>query len=249
MVDICINWPMPPSNLLLKPFEIHVYAADLRQTTEQMVSFEKVLSSDELDRSNWFHLVRDRRRFIAGRGILRVILARYLHNNPSQIIIDYNYRGKPFLLERDKHNPLYFNLSHSEDLAIFAVTNICNIGIDVEHIRPIKDAKSIATRFFSPSENDGIKYLSEHQENLAFFNLWTCKEAWFKATGDGIDESMNQIEVSFLPNEQPRIIRLFGNEDAAQKWSLFELRPSSGFIGSLAVPEKNVRVTCWHWLE
>lgn len=240
---------MPPPRWLLKSFEIHVWAASLRQTVERISTYERTLSPDEQARSARFRFDCDRHRFIAGRGLLRAILARYLQEDPSHLVFDYNRRGKPFLVECGGQNPLYFNLTHSEDLALFAVTWICNIGIDVERMCPLSDAKGIAARFFSPSERDGLKALSEVEEPIAFFNLWTRKEAWLKATGDGIGDSLNQVEVSFLASEPARLIRLFGNAETAQEWSLLKLLPAPDFIGALAVPAKNVSVDCWHWIE
>src|SRR5436190_1470399 len=81
-------------------------------------------------------------------------------------------------------------------------------------------------RFFSSSESECLKGLRDIQKSRAFFNLWTRKEAWLKATGDGISDSLNQVEVSFLAGEPARLIRLFGKTEAVQNWTLHELVPA-----------------------
>jgi 4'-phosphopantetheinyl transferase len=121
------------------------------------------------------------------------------------------------------------------------------VGVDVERIRTLSDAEGVAGRFFSERESNGLKALSANQRPAAFFNLWTRKEAWLKATGDGIGGGLNQVEVTFEADEPARLISLFGNAESARDWSLIALNPAPEFVGALAVPAREVRVSCWHW--
>jgi 4'-phosphopantetheinyl transferase len=81
--------------------------------------------------------------------------------------------------------------------------------------------------------------------DAAFFSLWTRKEAWLKATGDGIAESLAKIEVAFLPDETPRVITIAGDAVAGEAWSLCPLNPAGGFVGALAIRCRPVRLQCW----
>lgn len=94
-----------------------------------------------------------------------------------------------------------------------------------------------------------MKALPNAEKPVAFFNLWTRKEAWLKAMGEGIAESLNQAEVSFLASEPARLLSLFGDSQAGQKWRLCELTPSAGFVAALAVAMPDVQVQCWRWAE
>src|SRR5581483_9500269 len=102
MADPIIAWPAPPPSWSLDNREAHVWAASLAQNAELISRFSKTLSADELDRAGRFHFDRDRRRFIAGRGLLRAILGRYLDREPVRLQFDYSPRGKPALAENGR---------------------------------------------------------------------------------------------------------------------------------------------------
>lgn len=244
-----LTWPSPPSALSLGAREVHVWTARLNLPPERAAAYEATLSPDERTRAARFFFERDSRRFAAGRGMLRAILGHYLGQMPAQIRFDYSERGKPSLSSSGKSEQLHFNLAHSDELAVVAVSKISGIGVDVEKLRPIKDFAEIAERFFSGRENKALKSAPEHERELCFFNLWTRKEAWLKATGDGIGELLNQVEVSFNPGEPARLLRLFNSATGAKKWSLQELHPAPGYVGALAVRATDFQVHCWRWPE
>jgi 4'-phosphopantetheinyl transferase len=242
-----ISWPLPPADWHLGPHDVHIWAAALDRPSTQFSAFSNTLSADEQARASRFHFERDRNRFIVGRGWLRALLGQYLDCAPAQLRFDYGNRGKPALSGPLKPGSLHFNLAHSDGLALLAVTHLCSVGVDVEQIRPLTDAESIAERFFSPQESAGFKASPTCQQPTAFFNLWTRKEAWLKATGKGIADSLDQVEVSFLPGQPAQFLRLFGNSKTAQQWGLVELAPANGFIGALALPALDAQVHCWRW--
>lgn len=213
------------------------------------MAFARILSRDERARAARFRFDRDRDRFIAGRGLLRTILANYVNGSPSRLKFDYGPNGKPALSQSDGSDGIHFNLAHCDDLLLVAVTAAWDIGIDVERIRPFADADGIAARFFTQRECEGLKTLADAQKLPAFFRLWTRKEAWLKATGDGISNSLGQVEVSFLEGELPRLINVPGPNEASNNWTLRELVPAPGFVGALAAPAKDMRLNCWHWPE
>jgi 4'-phosphopantetheinyl transferase len=244
-----INWPVPPALWSLGTCDVHIWAATLLKSAEHILLCHEMLSPDELDRASRFHFDRDRNRFIIGRGSLRAILGRYLNREPGQLQFDYNARGKPALAGSAGEGPLHFNLAHSNDLMLLAVTRVSAIGVDVERLRPLDDAEDMAEKFFSACESSKLKELPNAKKSAAFFNLWTRKEAWLKATGEGIAESLNQVQVSFLADEPARLISLFGDTQAGRNWHLCELNPAAGFVAAVAVAGGRTRLECWHWTE
>jgi 4'-phosphopantetheinyl transferase len=240
-----MNWPAAPAQFSLGSRDIHVWSAALRHSPERIAAYAGILSEDERGRAERFHFERDRSRFIAGRGVLRTILGRYLEREPAEIRFGYGARSKPFLA--DGASDIQFNLTHSDELALLAVTRLSSPGIDVERLRGVRDIEGIAARFFSASESDGLMALPDEQKTKAFFNLWTRKEAWLKATGEGISDSLNQVEVTFLAGEAARLTRLFGNEGAIADWWMQELEPVPDFVGALAIPARDVSVNTWKW--
>jgi 4'-phosphopantetheinyl transferase len=127
------------------------------------------------------------------------------------------------------------------------VTKACAVGVDVEWIHPMNDAEDIAARFFSPREAAKLMALTNEQLIPAFFNLWTRKEAWLKATGDGLSEMLKEVEVSFLPDEPARVLAISGNREAAERWTLSGLTPASEFTAAIAAEARDLQFSCWQW--
>jgi len=245
MTRIKIDWPEPSGGWTIAEETVYIWAADLTNTGTPVAEYSQTLSPDELERAKRFRFERHRDRFIAGRGWLRAVLATYLQTYPGEIQFEYSQRGKPGL--KDASAGLHFNLTHCEDLALLAVTRTCPVGVDVERARALGDADDIAVRFFSTRESEGLKSLPDAEKPVAFFNLWTRKEAWLKATGEGLSESLNQVEVSFLAGEPARLVRLFGKSDSVRQWTIAGLMPAVEFIGALAAPAPNLKTICGRW--
>lgn len=244
MSELVINWPPSPAELCLEAQVVHVWAAPLDLAAERIASLMKVLSTDELERAEKFHFPHLRNRYIAARGSLRVLLGRYLHRDPTALEFSYSSRGKPALNGQGTES-LHFNLAHSHDLALIAVTRAAPVGVDVERIRPMRDADQIAGRFFSAREAEAFRKVPAAEQDAAFFSLWTRKEAWLKATGDGISESLSKFEVAFLPTDEPRVLAIGGDAAAGAAWSLSALNPAAGFVGALAAQCQGIRIECW----
>ena len=134
-------WGLPPSDLALSSDHIHVWCASLDQPASCVQQFAQSLSADERVRAERFHFEQHRNRFIAGRGLLRMILSYYTGIEPSRLQFCYGSRDKPALVETSGGGTLRFNLSHSQGLALYAVTRNREIGVDLERIRPISEAE------------------------------------------------------------------------------------------------------------
>ncbi|MBE9051761.1 4'-phosphopantetheinyl transferase superfamily protein [Nostocales cyanobacterium LEGE 11386] len=232
-------WLPVPTDLTLLPDDIHVWRINLDVPEPQLQNLVATLSSDELTRAHRFHFQEHRQRFIAGRGILRNILGSYLAIEPRQVRFDYENRGKPVLAENLSHSGLSFNLSHSQGLALCAVNYHRQIGIDLEYIRPVSDLKALAKRFFLPGEYDMVRSLSANQQQKVFFRYWTCKEAYLKATGEGLAQ-LEQIEVLLNPTEPAKL-------QTSQDWSLFELAPADNYVAAVAVAGFGWHLQCWQY--
>ena len=239
-----ITWPRITAVSAPIDREIHVWAAELDPGEERLADYAHTLATDERERAARFHAVRDRRRFTVARGFLRAVLSQCVGRKPEEVNFNYETRGKPALA----NDPLlHFNLSHSGELALLVVTRFAPVGIDVELIRPVRDAMAIAERFFSPQESGGLAAAPEADQPAAFFNLWTRKEAWLKTTGEGISNSLNRVEVSFLPGEPARLVSLHGDAARAGEWTLMELAPALGYVGALAFKARNAAVRLARW--
>src|SRR5215475_11314406 len=115
--------------------DAHVWRASLDQPVDVIAKLAPLLSEDEYQRAERFHRPADRRRFIAGRGILRKIISAYLALAPDEVRFVYSKYGKPFISEDQNCGALSFNLSHSSGMALYAVAVGRRVGIDIEYVR------------------------------------------------------------------------------------------------------------------
>lgn len=242
------RWPLPPSKLEVSREEIHVWCALLDIPRARLERMALSLSSDERSRAARYHFERDRRRFIAGRAVLRAILGSYLDAEPGVLEFRYAAHGKPQLEEGFDGGSLRFNLSHCRGLALYAVTRDREIGIDLERVQELLDAEAVARRFFSPRENAALQAIPARHRALAFFNCWTRKEAYVKGLGDGLIHPLDEFDVSLAPGEPVRITAGGRGAWLASEWTLCELfPPAAGWVAALAVQGRAESVSCWQW--
>ena len=238
---------LPSSPPTLPDNEVHVWRAGLELEPADYNQLEKVLSSDEQARALRFRFVRDRHHFIAGRAILRQILATYLDRQPSQLQFCYGPYGKPSLVTGSEPRGLSFNLSHSHGLALYAVTRQREIGIDLEQLRSDFPCEQVADRFFSSREISKLRSMADSMRHEAFFNCWTRKEAYIKARGDGLGFPLERFDVSLAPEEPAALLNTEDDPQEALRWSLAQLAPVAGYAAALAVKGHGWQLETWQW--
>lgn len=248
MVAPELLWSPPPAELVLSSDDVHVWCASLDQSASSLRRLAQTLSADEQVRAGRFYFERDRKHFIAGRGLLRTILGRYLRIEAERLQFCYGPRGKPTLAET-YGGMLRFNVSHSHGVALYAVTLGREVGVDIERVRSLADADQIAERFFSARENAVFCALAPGQKDEAFFNCWTRKEAYIKATGDGLARPLDEFDVSFVPGEPASLLYVEGDPQETIRWSLRALTPALDYAAALVVEGGGWRLTCWQWRE
>jgi 4'-phosphopantetheinyl transferase len=224
------SWLAPPACPALAEGEVHVWRGDL-DTGFSPGDFLSVLSPDELERASRFHFERDRRHYQCARGLLRVILARYLKLPPGSLRFSYGSHGKPALAGTE----LRFNLSHSGGLALLAVAGGGEVGVDIEQVKPRGEVMNIAERFFSPGEIVWLRAQPPDLQQRGFFRLWTRKEALIKAIGLGLSMPLNQFSALAEP---PSAVR---PASEGPDWYIFDLDPGAGYTGAVAVEIRNCR--------
>lgn len=189
-----------------------------------------------------------RRRFLAARAGLRAILALYLDIDPASIALAAGPSGKPRLA--DGHG-IEFNLAHSGDVALVAVTSGRPVGVDVERMRRGIPYERLAERFFAPSEVTALRSLPAPIRSAGFFACWTRKEAWLKASGHGLEgglpAALPRFAVSVEPGPGALAVTLSGDPDEGTRWSLVDLRVGTGYAGAVAVPGP-ARARFYRWV-
>lgn len=248
MNDPDCSWDRPPWPLELGYEDVHVWRASLDVTGERLRSLQRTLSPDERERAERFHFERDRRRYIIAHGVLRDILSRYLGVGPGLLRFHRGPHGKPALTETFGGGELGFNLTHSNELVLCAVTRSRKVGIDLEHMRTGFSEVQIAEQFFSSREIEELRSLSPEVRREAFFSCWTRKEAYLKAIGEGLLSPLDHFSVSLTP-EEPAVLRhVAGDPSEAARWSLRALTPGPGYAAALVVEGRSWRLSCWQWV-
>jgi 4'-phosphopantetheinyl transferase len=177
-------------------------------SASELDRFTTYLEAEELQRAARFRFPIHRARFIAGRGLLRSILARYLKTDPAEIQFEYSRFGKPELIG----GALHFNLAHSEDRVILAISK-GPVGVDLEVPRPISDIDSVAAQVFSAYEMAAWRGLGDAE---LFLRLWTRKEALLKGIGLGIAHHVKEVSVFFGNEANIQVPRAL----SAEEWTI-----------------------------
>src|SRR5271163_104467 len=195
------EWSSPLAVPELARSEIHVWCASLATDEATLRTLESTLADQERERARRFIFERDRDRYIAARGILRGLLGKYLRCAPQSIEFAYGRHGKPALAGAASRPSICFNLSHSHGLAVVAIGQEREVGIDVELIRAEFASEAIAKRYFSAKEIDELSRLPAELRTEGFFLCWTRKEAYIKAKGDGLQIPLASFDVSLTPGK------------------------------------------------
>ena len=221
--------------MLIQSHDVHIWSTELTASPEQ----EEHLNQDERNRANRFKFLKHRQRYIAARSMLRQILSFYLSCAPQDIHFAYTEHHKPYL--SIPNNALQFNLSHSEDRAIYAFTLQHAIGVDIEKVQASYN-KSVAQRFFSPQENEALEHLSPKENSIGFYRIWSRKEAIIKAVGKGLVIPIASFSVAV--SDVVETISLENDE-----WSLIPLTIHEDFQAALATNQRVHQIYYWELFD
>jgi 4'-phosphopantetheinyl transferase len=239
-----LKWEDPPARPTLSGHEAQVWRAFLVPGKGDVERSWEHLSPEERDRAERFRFQRDRDRFILARSTLRAILGRYLDMAPAEVRFSYARHGKPMLAE-GYGTRLRFNLAHSRDLALYALTHDREVGIDVEYMREDLSEK-IADHYFSPMEAARINAMDRVRGKETFFRTWTCKEAYVKARGEGLLMDFNSFSISMNPGAAPVLAEVDGRPADHLRWSFLEIPPAPGYAAAMAT-DGPVEPVFWQW--
>jgi 4'-phosphopantetheinyl transferase len=242
-------WQNPPTLPRLTANQVHIWRANLDLPPIEVTRLTTLLAADEITRASKFRFPEHKRRFIVARGILRQLLSNYLDIDPKSLKFAYSDRGKPQLIELNLASSVQFNLSHSQEYALFGFTTPHLIGVDLEYLRPMPDALKIAQRFFSAQEFDLISNLAIEQRDKIFFQLWTAKEAYLKAIGIGLAGSLANVEINLEQDTQTNFLILKGNLTSASDWSMYACVPATNYVATVAIQTQitEQQIKLWNW--
>ncbi len=224
----------PAQELQIAGDTICVHDIDLRLGRESLEQLADLLDESERTQAERFVTRELARKYIVSHGGARIVLGCYLGVGPEEVRFVRNAHGKP-ALDLAHASELRFNLSHSGERCLVAVTESREIGVDIEAVRPIPDWPEIATRFFSPGEVAGLRSLPEALLGTAFFATWSRKEAYIKAVGLGFAIDLATFQVEVDPRRPARLIFAADADQGPDRWCMQDIDVGPDYRAAVAV--------------
>jgi len=241
------EWLHPVALPELSYDRVDVWRLAMDQPEARVTALYGILGADERARADRFYFEKDRRRYTVARGGLRQILARYLCVAPCAVAFEYSEYGKPSIGNVRTTQDIRFNVSHSNECALFAFTLRREVGVDVEYMRVNLDVEALARHSFSPWEVRELCNLPLAARREAFFNCWTRKEAFIKAHGEGLSLGLDRFDVTLSPGEAPALRRFEVNPEELSLWVMRALEAPVGYKAALAVEGHGWELRCWDY--
>lgn len=214
-------------DFILNPHQIDLWQIPLNECSPKDWS---ILNTEEQERAKRFHFEHHRRRFVASRAKMRVILARYLHLAPEQLMLSTAHKGKPFLLHPFN---IQFNLSHSGEMALLAIGKTHELGVDIE-IMSKRSYLELAQSVFAKEEWIALAKAPLMLQALYFFQIWTQKEAFIKAGGLGLSYPLEKFAVPLgLPSE-----KIIPDTLHQKDWRLYSFMLAPSIFAALCIDPK-----------
>lgn len=209
--------------------EIHIYAQPLSCSDDSLLALSTYLNESELTRARSYTYEKDQKTSIITRATLKQILARYVNTPPQEIHLSYGERGKPYLSAAYNGQDIRFNVTNTKEYALFAFCIGAEIGIDAEYNRAVSDLETLANETLSERERAVLFNEPEERQIKRFFEYWTHKEAYLKATGEGLCHELHDIE--FLPETGTllSLVSVTGTGVSPNRWQSFHFRFESSY--------------------
>jgi 4'-phosphopantetheinyl transferase len=213
-------WPVMPDDWRAQPQCVDVFALSLTAPPVNLSRALSLLDDGERKRHDRFKSPQRQGEFAITRAVLRMVIASVLRCDPASITFAHTEHGKPYL----PNHPVHFNVTHSADLALIAVSPDLALGVDIECHRPRENFQKMAKRFFAPVEYDALMQLPTEKQFRAFHSIWTRKEAFVKAIAKGIALGLDQFAVNADPDEPAKLLQY--PQHIPQAWVLHSLTPN-----------------------
>lgn len=215
---------------------VQLWRVDLEVRPEVEAEFHDRLLPREAQRAEGIANASARRRYIVTRGTLRELLGSLLDEDPRSVPIDAGPSGKPHLAGPNRR--FQFNVSHSRDLAMIAITDCFDVGVDLESLRHIPSAVALARRHFAPAETNFVERGAPTEADDRFLRCWTRKEALGKAMGTEVGFNLLRLPVP-LASTGGIIPVDHGGE--VQHWVLLDVPLGGEYVAAMALPAAVVR--------
>ena len=216
--------------------EIHLWLTLYSEINDEfrLSMYRELLNDAEGEQETRFYFVRDQRRYLITRALVRTVLSRYAEVPPREWVFSAGAYGKPCILNPEaKEAGLSFNISHTHSMVVLAIAKFRDIGVDVENFRTRTAPIDGANHYFAPQEVAALRALPSKEQQYGFFEYWTFKESYIKARGLGMSLPLDKFSFCY-PDDQTVEIKIepvLGDEPA--RWEFWQLRPRQEYLLAL----------------
>ena len=249
---MCIHGKILSQPLDLSSKTVHVICLKLDLPRERWVPLTRFLTADERTRADRFRVDEPRRQFTICRATLRRLLSPLCHVPPPEVPLICGNHGKPELArpQTDSSSPrIEFNVSHSGELGLIALTTAAAVGIDIEEFKSKIEIHKLAERFFSPQEAAALARLPPEKQMAGFYRGWTCKEAYIKTKGQGLSLSLSSFCVELDPDLPATLCHVDDQPDEPAQWTTQSLDVGDNYAAAVMVARPNCEIASWTWPE
>ncbi len=239
------SWKPIPDDFQLSHLTVDVWSFSLDLTDDEIKSLFALLNEEEQQRAERLKVSSKNQQFVISRARLRQTLSPFLACSAKEVCFEYLEHGKPQIACDQNRSGLAFNLSHSANQTLIAVTLAGEVGIDIEVIEKRTDITKLAGRFFSEKEQQALTDITDDRRRQAFFSCWSRKEAFIKAVGDGLSYGLGNFTVSVEPEPGPVELSLPDTADVSDMWSVWDIPVEAAFKAAVAVSRPDVELRCW----
>jgi 4'-phosphopantetheinyl transferase len=182
--------------------ELHIWRYTVNKQDYLAEQTNPILSVEENEKSKRFIREEHTVDYVCNHRFVRNVLAAYLDVLPAEINFGVTDLGKPFI----KNSNLFFNVSHSKNQALLAISIDAEVGVDIEYMKDLQDAITFSNYSFSEQEK-AMVFKNQQIDKDVLFTFWTFKEAYIKATGTGLSVDISKINLSdFYANEVHKFV-------------------------------------------
>lgn len=216
----------------LEPGVVHIWALNLQEEERILSLFKEALSKEELDRVSFFEFEAKKKSYVFSQGGLRFLLSKYTKVPPQEIHIGRSRKGKPYVVE---DRGIYFNITNSANLVLIAFTLVGELGVDIEKVRSLPDLDELIESNFFEEEQ---RYICSDPDRKAtrFFRLWTVKESYLKAIGEGMRLPPHLLKLD-IQTDTTKGISVDGFYDPVE-WKFHEFVPAANYVATLTCSSK-----------
>jgi 4'-phosphopantetheinyl transferase len=231
-----LDLPLSGEFPTLEQGEVHIWTVSIQGIKEQLGHLKSLLTEEEIGKISFYKFEHTQHSYIATQALLRVLLSLYLDIKPMEVKMGVRSKGKPFLIH---DRPIFFNISNSDGLCVFAFSGDGEVGIDLERIRQMPDIEQLIQKNLTSREKEYV--LKDPDKKLKrFFRFWTIKESYLKAIGEGMRLTPDNLEFSVEKGK----IRLrsvnYGFEGA--DWQFKEFTRDGNYTGTLTYAPRGVKI-------